>query len=92
MFAIIAAKYALIVSAIAVAAIRPFLLFHELGEHAMSSYMAFAHLLVGFLVGSWCQSRMDGQIPGATWRDWRSLTAIGLTIVEVVCTTIKIVS
>lgn len=85
MFAIIAAKYALIVSAIAVAVIRPFLLFHELGEHAMSSYMAFAHLLVGFLLGSWCQS-------GATWRDWRSLTVIGLTIVEVVCATIKIVS
>lgn len=89
---IIASKYALILSAIIVAIIRPFLLFYELGEHAMSSYMAFAHLLVGFLLGSWLQSYIDGEIVPPAWRDWRSLTVIGLTIVEVVCAAIKIFS
>lgn len=88
----IASKYALILSAVIVALIRPFLLFYELGEHAMSSYMAFAHLLVGFLFGSWLQSYVDGQIPPAAWKDWRSLTVISLTVVEVICAAIKIAS
>jgi len=77
-------KIIVIAFAIALAAVRPLLLFWTVGEHAQSSYEAAAHLLVGGLYSAYLYWRLSGRavLPRPSWL---LHTANGLTLVEILC-------
>ena len=69
-------KATVILVAIAIAAVRPFLPTHPVS--LQGSYEAVAHMVVGGIIGAWIVSRAR----------WLLFTAIGLSVVEVVCAAI----
>lgn len=73
-------KNAVIIAAVAIGLFRPVLLFVEFNQHVEASYEAFAHLLVGALIGAWWVTR----------RRWMLVAFALLTVVEVVCAAIGI--
>jgi hypothetical protein len=83
-------KPAVIIAALVIVAIRPFLLVYELGPHAQSSYEAFSHLLVGGLYGAYAYWRVSFGNRPLDRPVWMLYAANALTAVEVVCAGIKV--
>lgn len=93
-------KCAVILTALIVAVIRPFLLFYDIGQHAQSSYEAIAHLLVGGLIGVWAVTRLRFSIFDVVGsllmafaipeHRWEIRTASALTVIEIVCAAVGV--